>query len=63
MGEILAILAGILKFWDEVVFFIKLLQKTPVEKVKDVIAEVNAAFDKADKTNETSDIEDIFNRS
>jgi hypothetical protein len=59
--EIIAVIGGILKFFDQVKWFVGLLQKTPMEKVNQVMAEVDAAFKKAELTNDTSEIEDILN--
>jgi hypothetical protein len=59
--EIIAVIGGIIKFFDQVKWFVGLLQKTPMEKVNQVMAEVDSAFKKAETTNDTSEIEDILN--
>jgi hypothetical protein len=35
--QILTIIMGVLKFWDQVTFLVKLLEKTPIEKRQEVM--------------------------
>lgn len=56
--QIVALLIAVFKFFDEVQWFVQLLQKTPQEKRQQAIAEVHAAFTKASTSGgDTSDIE------
>ncbi len=58
MTEFITIVGGIITFWNEVAPFVKMLQKTPAEQRNQVIANVHAAFQKAETTQgDTSDIE------
>jgi hypothetical protein len=50
MTEILGIISGILKFWDEVSFFVKLLQKTDEQKHQDLMVKIQEEADKINKT-------------
>jgi hypothetical protein len=68
MSEFVSILSGIFRFFDLVAAFVKMLQKTPIEKHQALMAEVSAAFEKADakkpdgtRSDDTSGIEDIIN--
>lgn len=45
MGEIIAVIIDIFKFWDQVVFVIDLLRKTPSEKHEEIMQKVKSAFD------------------
>lgn len=63
MSEFETILSSILKFSDLIKWFIEKLEKTPAEKMTQVISDVNAAFDKARKDDDTSDIENIINNA
>jgi hypothetical protein len=67
-ASIISVILGAFKFFDQVKWFVELLQKTPQEKLQDIIGTVDAAFKKADAVNpdgtrsdDTSDIEDIIN--
>lgn len=48
MTEFLAVLSGIFTFWNQVVWFVKLLQKTPEEQHDALIKQVNQIFDEAE---------------
>lgn len=69
MAEFLTALTGFFKFFDQVVGFIKLLEKTPLEKRADAIKAVNDAFSLVNKPNpvtgkpsgDTGGIERILN--
>lgn len=68
MSEFLAVITGVFKFFDQVSWFVKLLQKTPLEKRQAAIVKISDAFAAATKPDEsgkpsgdTSKIEDILN--
>lgn len=59
--QIVALLIAVFKFFDEVQWFVTLLQKTPQEKREQVIADVHAAFTKSNQSEgDTSAIEKII---
>lgn len=68
--EYLAALVGFFKFFDVVASFIKSLEKTDPQKHRELLAQVIAAFDKADSidpktgkpSDDVSEIEDLINR-
>lgn len=67
-ASILAIVEGLLKFPQAILEFINLFKKTPVEKQRDVMAQVRQAFLKADApgpdgkpSDDVTEIEDIIN--
>lgn len=69
METILLAIVGFFKFFDQIVWFIKKLEGTPADKMKRVIAEVDAALKKADeigkdgrRSDDTSSLEDLINR-
>lgn len=41
IGEAISIIGLILKFWDQVVWVVKRLEKTPTEKSSEIAIEVN----------------------
>lgn len=46
-------------------FYLKIdvkFKKSPAEKVKEIIAETEAALEKANKTSDTKDLEDLINK-
>lgn len=60
---ILGVISGIFKFWDQVVWLVKTLEKTPAEKQADFIAALHNASVKADETSgDTSGYERIIGR-
>lgn len=68
MGSFLAALLGMFKFFDQVTAFVKMLEKTPMQKRAEAIRRVNDAFlavNKPDATGkpsgDTSEIEGILN--
>lgn len=68
MAEFLAVISGIFKFFDQVTWFVKLLQKTPLEKRQEAIRKISDAFTVVNKpdssgipSGNTSKIEDILN--
>lgn len=61
MGEFLALILGIFKFWDQVTWLVQTLQKTPAEKRAEMIGKIKDASTKADETKgDTSGYEDIL---
>lgn len=48
MGEIIAVLAGVLKFWEEVKWLISTLQGTPADQRARVIIKIQEASRLAD---------------
>jgi hypothetical protein len=63
MTEFFAVIGLIIKFFDIVTLFVKKLEKTPTEKVGEILQSMNEAFDKANKTDDTSNIEDVLSGS
>lgn len=61
MANMVAILLGILKFWDQVTWLIKELQGTPEEQREKKIAAIRAASQKAmDTKGDTSGYEKVI---
>ena len=60
MSEFFVIIQGILKFWDEVVSLVKFLRGTPSDRIAKTKNALKSAFEKAEKTGDTSDIEDVI---
>lgn len=59
--QIIALLIAVFKFFDEVQWFVTLLQRTPQEKREQVIADVHTAFTKSNqKEGDTGAIEKII---
>lgn len=50
MAQILGIIGGILKFWDQVTWLIKILQDTPEEKHQALITAMNKEAESLKKT-------------
>lgn len=44
-AEVVAIIGGVFKFWDQVVWLIKTLQKTPAEKHEDLLGRIRKEAD------------------
>lgn len=61
MANLISIVLGILKFWDQVTWLIKTLQDTPQEQREKKIAAIRAASQKAmDTKGDTSGYEKII---
>lgn len=50
MTEFLAVLTGIMKFWDQVTWLVKTLQKTPVEKHTELLVKIRKEADHFEET-------------
>lgn len=50
MTEFLAIVSGFFKFFDEVTWLIKKLEKTPVAKRQELIAKIQAEGERQDQS-------------
>jgi hypothetical protein len=48
--KFLGILAGIVKFWDQIVWLVKTLQKTPQQKYLDLMERMKEEADDFEKT-------------
>lgn len=46
MSEFLAAITGVFKFWDQVVWFVKLIQKTPQERRQDLMKSIQKESEK-----------------
>ncbi len=61
MAEFLAVLTGVFQFWDNVKWFVQLLQKTPAQKRADMLKSIDEAFKKSESTGgDTSDLEGLL---
>lgn len=45
MGDIISILLGVFKFWDQVTWLVKFLQVTPEEQHEQIIAKIQKEAD------------------
>lgn len=50
LTEIIAVIGGILKFWDSVVWLVKLLRDTPQEKHEEILKRIQAESRKLAET-------------
>jgi hypothetical protein len=50
VAELLGLIAGILKFWDSVVWLVKVLRDSPEEKREEIMARIRGEADKLEKT-------------
>ena len=53
-AEILTIVSGIMKFWSEVVWLVKFLQKTPEEKKQEIMAKIKTEAENFEQTGRPS---------
>ena len=61
--EIVSIITLILKFWDQVSWFVKKIDGTPAENREKMIASIHSAFEKSEAPetkDDTSAVEDII---
>ena len=45
MVQIIALILGLFKFWDQVMTFVALMQQTPEEKHEEIMQKVESVFD------------------
>lgn len=63
MLKVLSVIAGILSSgYSLFSFFVKIFKKDPVDKFKEIIAESDKSIEKAKKSGDTSDIENLINK-